>query len=485
MYNVLLADDEAVMRIALRKMLDWEASGFRLAAAVSNGAEALAYIRANPVDIVLTDLRMPVMDGLDLIQALNDDGFTGAILVLSNYADFELVRTALTSGAVNYMLKLDIDGDKLRKQLSAAAAQVVEKSGPQKPRTDSYYPCFLSIRHIGVTHDTNEPARRALVIIEQMFAETGAEIELMSGKDVFLLIPVSEPGETAQRVMDKLQQTVRQIQVYLSLSSRALIVETSMPLEQARGMYPEFEQASRVFFYTSLPEVQYLDDLAFRPIPKSFDPVTAASGYVSAYYGQGGEQAGAYLSGLMDRLASVPVLPVKAIEFFRKAADMIAFAFPAGSHTFTSDDADIKIPDNTDAFLAGLCARLSGVLDNSDSQLFKRYEKYRKEVRDALLFVHFHYQESITLDDVAKSVSLNRDYLCRLFNRETGSPMFRYINSLRMRRAASLITIGNAYMSAVASAVGMSDQFYFARVFKKYHGISPSEYGKKAARGSM
>jgi len=118
--------------------------------------------------------------------------------------------------------------------------------------------------------------------------------------------------------------------------------------------------------------------------------------------------------------------------------------------------------------------------DISYADLPKGFDTLRKEVREAMLFIHFNYHRSITLDDVAKAVNLNRDYLCRLFKKETDLPMFRYLNNLRMQRAASIIAENpdRSYIRDVATAVGIDDQFYFTRVFKKHYGVSPSEYGR-------
>ncbi len=106
-------------------------------------------------------------------------------------------------------------------------------------------------------------------------------------------------------------------------------------------------------------------------------------------------------------------------------------------------------------------------------------KRYKKEVSDAIEFIHLHFAEKITLDDVAKAVNLNRNYLCRLFKQETGGQMFSYLNALRMQKAAELIAGGDTYVRGVAAAVGISDQFYFARVFKKHLKMTPSEYGKQ------
>jgi YesN/AraC family two-component response regulator len=244
MRRVLFVEDEAVMRAAFKKMIDWSESEFELAAITSNGVDALLYMSANPVDIVITDLIMPVMDGLELIDKLSD--FPGIILVLSNYSDFELVRKALTRGASDYILKINIDGNILLSQLNAAAA-------------------------------------------------------LLDAKE----------------------------------------------------------------------RLDELDNI----VPAEYD----------------------------------------------------------------------------------LC---------------------KKEVRDALRFIHAHYTEKIRLDDVAGAVNLNRSYLCRIFKQETKVPIFKYINNLRMQKAAALIRGGDTYMRGISEVVGIHDQFYFTKVFKKYHKMSPTEYAK-------
>ena len=129
MHKVLFVEDEAVMRMAFHKMLNWDETEFILAGAVANGREALKYIAENPVDIVVTDLVMPVMDGLTLIKSLREQNFAGIILVLSNYTDFEHVRKALIGGAADYILKLEIDGAMLLKQLKSAAVMLEAGAG--------------------------------------------------------------------------------------------------------------------------------------------------------------------------------------------------------------------------------------------------------------------------------------------------------------------------------------------------------------------
>ena len=91
-------------------------------------------------------------------------------------------------------------------------------------------------------------------------------------------------------------------------------------------------------------------------------------------------------------------------------------------------------------------------------------------------YIESHYQDKITLEMIADHVNFSENYLCRVFKEQVGTSLITYINHVRMDKAAALIMQGSTYMKEVASLVGISDQFYFNRLFKKQFGISPSEY---------
>ena len=106
--QILLVDDEPAIKIGFRQLTDWSKTPYTLCGTAGNGKEALAYLEKNPVDIIITDLKMSVMDGIGLIHALKQNNSEIPIIVLSNYSDFELVREALTAGAADYILKANI-----------------------------------------------------------------------------------------------------------------------------------------------------------------------------------------------------------------------------------------------------------------------------------------------------------------------------------------------------------------------------------------
>ena len=103
--RILFVDDEAIVREGLKKCIDWEVNGFEVVGAAENGEKALAYLGQLSVNIVVTDIKMPVMDGLELIRNSRESGYDSKFLILSGYDDFQYAQRALRYGADDYITK--------------------------------------------------------------------------------------------------------------------------------------------------------------------------------------------------------------------------------------------------------------------------------------------------------------------------------------------------------------------------------------------
>lgn len=132
MYQVLIVDDEPIVKIALRSMLDWGTLGFHICATASNGQEALEMAEKYRPDLIICDLKMPVMDGIELIQTAKDRKMDCEFLVISNYEDFNYVRTALVLGASDYILKVSISPEELTSQLQKIREKLELKKKTQQ-----------------------------------------------------------------------------------------------------------------------------------------------------------------------------------------------------------------------------------------------------------------------------------------------------------------------------------------------------------------
>ena len=126
MYRVLIVDDESIMRMMLGTMVDWGELGFELAGCMSNGREALEYMEHERVDILITDIQMPVVDGLALIQHVKEKPDLPQILVLSAYNDFPYVRQAFKLGVYDYCLKRELGAETLTRHLEAMRQELIK-----------------------------------------------------------------------------------------------------------------------------------------------------------------------------------------------------------------------------------------------------------------------------------------------------------------------------------------------------------------------
>ncbi len=128
MLKVLIVEDEYITRTFLSSIINWEDNNMVLSGIAKDGVEAINIVEKENIDIVITDLKMPKMDGNELIRELKKRKFDGKIIVLSNYDDFDLVKDAMKNGAFEYMLKVTINKDELLETLNKAINELKESN---------------------------------------------------------------------------------------------------------------------------------------------------------------------------------------------------------------------------------------------------------------------------------------------------------------------------------------------------------------------
>lgn len=137
MWKVLLAEDEVFVRESVREIIDWESMGFQVVGEAGNGAEALGIIRREKPDLVLADIIMPEMDGIELLKKTREAGIHSKFVMLTCMSEFEYIRQAMEYGASNYILKLSMNVKDLRETLDKIRTEL-EKEAMQ--RRDAYRP---------------------------------------------------------------------------------------------------------------------------------------------------------------------------------------------------------------------------------------------------------------------------------------------------------------------------------------------------------
>lgn len=501
MYTLLLVDDEPVIRMTFRNLLPWDDTPWRIAGMVANGEEALDFLKKCPVDIVITDMMMPQMNGLELIRHLRKQQFAGAILVLSNYSDFSLVRQAMQLGARDYMLKADMEAESLRDALTRLSENLAPFCSPLEPgeavMPDDYRRTLLRELMLGYALPENAvqsggellphaPYRLLYVALDRSDERTTArksirnvllanfseqtDVLCLGEQEHICLIPAAQADEAA--LVRRGVQLVRQLKIYLDCRANVLV---SAAFPDTDGMCHQLARCrsdARVFFYEAREGCLTVGGIVFSPLQDEPRPEEAAQ-QLAECFDHGPDHADAWVQALLDRCAARHVNPDSLMNYVFHIIQTLLMNHPqAPESTVFASHVEVLSCKSASHLLGLLRTLLPSLMETPASQI----DSGNSDVRTLVLYLQKHYAEHISLDTLSATVNLNRSYLCRLFKRETGESLFQYLARLRLEKATSLLAQDRLPVREVAARVGIDDPFYFTRMFKKQYGVAPSEY---------
>ena len=389
MYRILIIDDEPIVKIALRSILPWEEHGFSICGTASNGMEAMSLIEKQQPDVIITDLKMPEMDGLELIRTLKEKNYPGEILVLSNYEDFDSVRSALLLGAADYLLKIKISPDTLLTCLNKTTKKLQEKAD----------------RKVPVPKETiSENRNRQLLSFFEGESSLSSFTEENRSSDLHFM---QEPCAICYVTFEKFLSNEA-----FSISGKLLC---DMILDAVQGVLQ--------------PHILVLND---------------------------------YSALVVFSQKELDISQMKVEQLIKKLYNRFTMY-----QSFAPDmPYQENLPDYEEA--------------RKIYQTFTANEgHYKDDVAKTLSYIEENYMNHLTLSSISANVSLSSSYLCRIFKSEVGTSITSYLNNLRIRKAATLIKDSKLSLKEISTMVGIDDQLYFSRLFRKCMGISPSEYGKR------
>lgn len=520
MYHILLIDDEPMIKLGIRKLL--EDSEYHISATAGNGMEALSLLGVVSVDIVITDLKMPVMDGIELIRQLKASDFPGMILVLSNYSDFDLVRDALREGAFDYLLKAEITRpyllerlDKLSRNLSSQKHEAQKKE--KLLANEKQLLCSKWQDYLKGTGALQTDARQLL------FPDTGGRREYR-----LVLVSIenaSLSSERKKRLIPQMREVLLDIfeipEYILCLQTDtyeiccivpviAEIADVSAQIRMIQRHFttyfnimpviscachainPRMIQKHYELCHSALKYSFYYPETFVFPVPEygAFEEGTLSLGQnfwkeVSGVRGEAEKGQGILmaeaLQNFIQECRSRRISPEWVVELFCHYGEYQLFmsdSDPGGTDQPATLE-KLRGSENASQLIEAALPLLSQ--STIKEVMGDITVSSKKEVQDAIFYMLEHYTEAVTLEEIAQYVNLNKSYLCRLFKQETGKSVFAYLNQIRMEKGAQYIRSHEKGYSIkeIASLLGMEDPLYFTRRFKAYFGKSPSEYANE------
>lgn len=529
-YSVLLVDDEEeVFRVIIKKM-DWEGMGFRIAGYARNGVEALEMAEELSVDIVMTDIKMPYMDGLTLCRKLKELCRNIRVIIFSGFDEFEYAKEAIKIEAEEYILK-PINASELR-EVFTRIKENLDRELDERRNIDKlreYYLQSLPVLQESfytLLLDGRIPEADILKYAENY------RIELKGPFYVVTVLHISttpQPGETLPLDALLLSVSVKQ------LAEEALAGEWDSRVITYLGDIIVITQLSAEDAITAFTdEMDRICKLAKRmcsarvtagvgrvcsepaQLPASYQGAKTATSYrvlygntkaISIAETDPGERADVpweenYIRRIFKKIKMGEEGPLKeAIREFMEEVDrsrmslqqyrilvmeLITELFRFGTNNRMSMDGIFGGEEDCDVYTRAIQLESSEMLglwleENclklQQQVLAGRSDTTRSFVTKAKEYVREHYADSdLSIESVCGYLNVSAAYFSTVFKKETGQTFINYLTDYRMDEALELLLNQDEKTYIIAEKVGYADPNYFSYVFKKKFGVSPSKY---------
>lgn len=489
MYKVIVVDDEAASRSHICSIIRKKCPQYEVIGTAANGKEALEKVEAQPPDLLITDVKMPGLNGIELLEQLHEKYPRLYTVIISGYSEFEYAKQALRSGACDYILKPVVPSE-MAKTLKSIAARIEKDQYLERKRiiqrlckeeecdpeliarffTAPRYCCAIIRRnglprrfHFGKTMETFSESNEAFTVYgrdemeqlylipEDLLGETcfPAYLVELSGKmhidtDYVTIVYAKESCEPGN-----LKKNIKRLYHMLdTVSVVGLDQMISLPQEDDQEIKYDYDSIQKV-----LDNLEYLLDHRHRE----------------------------FLEKELDRLYTQWIYEKKPQLWLEYVSRRVLYLFikhgekpqPVTEYEHMLEDA---------FFYAVTAKELAGSLKDI---MFQCMQKTAADTRvDSADFVDSvekyirnHLADDLSLKNISRIFGISQTYLSKLFRKYRDESFSHSLTTLRMEKATALMQENpRMFIKDIAAMVGYSDQFYFSRIFRSCMGICPTDY---------
>jgi two-component system, response regulator YesN len=532
--KILIVDDEIMIRVGLKSAVPWEENGFQIVGDASNGEEALKIFKDKLPDIVLTDIKMPVMDGLQLIEKIREIDKSVKIIILSCHNEFEFVKKALRLGAEDYLLKAEFNEKELLDKIIKLRNDLLQTQEEKRLIRDVRYLNTNSNRNKliselfwGVKVDKKDNIERLKVMgVNINFNSYACIVVKVEDKDV-----VSTKWEDNKdglfssaliNILEEIMNSYKSGSVFESIDDFIIILnlwdKSELKLHESIIEICEKIKSSVLMYLNiritlGVSSVHYgVDNMkkAFSEAQSVMDRRFFMGKGSTIFYNSQSNSAHSHKEEpgevvLRDRqlLNAVESLDKKLVEellyeyfaqlsnykgagietvydkvteflyLFKKTINHLGYDI---NELLNEKFNPIQLVQSKYTFdeLAEEVRRV--VLNTIDAAAKKHSGVVCRPVQRAIEYINEHYNENISLLVVAEYLGLNMSYLSNLFKSEMGENFTDYLTRFRISNAKRLILMKKYKIYEIAQMVGYPNEAYFSTIFKKAMGVNPKDY---------
>ena len=512
MYHVLLADDEARIRQGLRNIVDWEELGFTIVGETSDGEETAAFLCREKPDVVLLDITMPKLSGLEVLQKAKEGGFTGKAIIVSGYSDFKFAQEAIRLGVENYLTK-PIDETELEQILRKLQKDLTEET--RKKATEVHYfararktilrDLFLSPNNIALLEliDVNSsPVPYQVVLYEKYAPQQGAAslsfekllhlpnkgmhaFDTLTIENTEAVLLKGEKALTAFRHFVASYQQQRDFSMPTPLD--AVFLTYGRPVSSLTDVHISYRQAQallqRKFFLPQGVHLLGFDQEAPLSAPAPLEPGmlhTWGETFLSCLQSFNRTRLAADLQvleeDLRNRSSSVSEILYFLTDLYLHIKEQILRLYGGNTFSFPTNSWAMEfIQSRTYLY------EIMRFFFEQFELIMRSIGTYSKEsvIDDILHYIDHNYMKNLKLENLAPLFGYNCSYLGKLLKQKTGRSFNTYLDEVRIRISKDLLKTSDMKVYEIAEAVGYSNVDYFSLKFKKSMQCSPLEYRRQ------
>lgn len=455
-YKVLMVDDEFMILKGLEKMIDWHGLGLKLVATASHGEEALEKLTQHHIDIIISDINMPRLSGIEFIEEMNRQQRRIEFLFISGYEKFEYIKSGITLGAVDYLLK-PID----KHELHQALLKVIERLN-QRTQVSQTQALQNKERILDWFRDTEISSRPIPFDATELMI---AMVAPRKGSTMSVLLDAySHSNEWVVISHHAAFLTVVSIVDHAKIKGKLLSVKEELSYDVAHQAYHQLRQRQRnyAFYASEIDPVEYMMNVrAFQDNVE--DLMIKTSALIGEVYQSLETRQLLKVKEQLDALRSQ--LAIQALNKNEVIQIMQSFVhYQTGNHI---DLSNCRTLDD-------LMYQTADLLRVNSYQL--EFDQLHPSVQAAMHLVEAQYRKDINLTQLAEQLHINVMYLGQLFKKELNASFSHYLNQFRIEKSKQLLLRTQLTIAEVGIEVGYQNQAYFYRVFKNLVGVSPKEF---------
>ncbi|THF77133.1 response regulator [Cohnella fermenti] len=529
MIKLLIVDDEEEIRRGIRNLIDWPANGIEVCGEAGDGGQALQAIDQRRPDIVLLDIRMPEMSGLEVARTMRERKLAARPIILSGYDDFSFARQAMACGVSDYLLKpclpedilgtvlklkLEIESDRLESERRQALQAKLNESLPllrEKrlsdwlrgeagaasplpewpgtggiPSADCRWIAAIVRMDEGWPSGAEsplEPGNEKLgPIVRQgvaaALAAGRANVAVIDDRDGMAVLAALGPGRDKIDHVRSLTELKNDIQALHGFTVSIGIGTACSGIAGLRRSYEEAVQAIEGRFLTGGGSVLTFkpSDLSRSPLPEY--PAEAEKQLLAAI--RSGRTAPVE-AALDTFFASLQPGPASRERVAKCCTALLMSLYRLCIETRTDPDGIFgpRMSSIDRILKLQTLGQMKSVVRHAAISLRDKLsakQSGHKTIEQALRFIHDNYDKELSLELVSSHLYVNANYFCLLFKQHMGVGFIDYVHRVRIERACEGMRDFPYKTYEIAAKVGYSNEKYFCRIFKQVTGMTPSQY---------